>query len=312
MTSIKSIAFPVLSEEKRLRRLERPTGTIRIVLDTDTYNEIDDQFAVVYAFKSPERMKVEALYAAPFHNERSDGPSDGMEKSYQELLRITKLLPEAEGVPIYRGSEDYLPDAQTPVESEAARDLARRALASTEEDPLYVVAIGAITNVASALLMEPSIAERIVVVWLGGHTFGWSDTNEFNMMQDYAASSIILNSGVPLVLVPCFGVSSHLQTTLSEIRDYVKDSGEIGRYLYETYLECNDDHYAYSRIIWDLAAIAYLVDGAFTESVVTHSPVLSSDMRWSRDELRHSIRYVNFVRRDEVFRDLFTKLALRE
>jgi len=48
-----------------------------MVLDTDTYNEVDDQFAVVYALRSPERLRVEALYAAPFHNDRSSGPADG-------------------------------------------------------------------------------------------------------------------------------------------------------------------------------------------------------------------------------------------
>ncbi|THF77341.1 nucleoside hydrolase [Cohnella fermenti] len=305
-------ATPKLSQEQLLRRLARPEGKIRIVLDTDTYNEIDDQFAVVYALKSPERMKVEALYAAPFHNDRSDGPKDGMEKSYRELQRIAKLLPEAEGVPILRGSDRYLPDSHTAVASEAAKDLVKRALESPENDPLYVVSIGAITNVASALLMEPSIASRIVIVWLGGHALEWTDTNEFNMMQDYAASSLILNSGAPLVLLPCMGVSSHLLTTLSEIREFVKDSGPIGQYLYDTFRDCNDDHYAYSRVIWDIATIAYLIDDSFAPSVLIHSPVLSEDMRWSKDERRHWIRYVYYLHRDLVFRDLFRKLVPRE
>ncbi|MFC1725309.1 hypothetical protein ACFL4T_06755 [candidate division KSB1 bacterium] len=45
---------------------EPPAGRVRMVLDTDTYNEIDDQFAVVYSLISPERLNVEAIYAAPF------------------------------------------------------------------------------------------------------------------------------------------------------------------------------------------------------------------------------------------------------
>ena len=56
-----------------------------MVLDTDTYNEIDDQFALVYALLSPERLNVEAIYAAPFHNKRSQGPEDGMHRSYDEI-----------------------------------------------------------------------------------------------------------------------------------------------------------------------------------------------------------------------------------
>ena len=49
------------------------------------------------------------------------------------------------------------------------RDLVARGLGSPDDEPLYVVAIGAITNVASALLTEPALAGKIVVVWLGGH-----------------------------------------------------------------------------------------------------------------------------------------------
>ena len=55
--------FPTLSESQRLEMLQPPTGQVRMVLDTDTYNEIDDQFAVVHALLSPEHLNVEALYA---------------------------------------------------------------------------------------------------------------------------------------------------------------------------------------------------------------------------------------------------------
>ncbi|UKS23866.1 nucleoside hydrolase [Paenibacillus sp. HWE-109] len=299
----------VLSQEKMLKRLENPQGKIRMVLDTDTFNEIDDQFAVVYALKSQERLQVEAFYAAPFFNELSTGPDDGMEKSYLELKKIAGIVPEMANIPIYRGSDKYLPGPETPVESEAARNLIERAMASEEDDPLYVVAIGAITNVASAILMEPRIIEKIVVVWLGGHALHWPDTKEFNLFQDLHASRTVLNCGVPLVLIPCMGVASHLKTTLSEIRDYVKDKGKVGEYLYETYQNCMKEHYGKSRVIWDIATIAYLIESDWTPNELVHSPILSEDFRWSFDASRHFIRYVRYIDRDHVFEDLFHKLA---
>lgn len=302
------ITFPKISQQKLMQRLTHPQRKVRMVLDTDTFNEIDDQFAVVYAMKSQERMQVEAFYAAPFFNELSTGPKDGMEKSYQELKKIAGLLPEMTGIPIYRGSESFLPGPYTPVESEAARNLVNRAMASTYDDPLYVVAIGAITNVASAILMEPRIIEKIVVVWLGGHELQWPDTKEFNLFQDLCASRIILNCGVPLVLVPCMGVASNLRTTLSEVRDYVKPRGDIGHYLYDTYENCNSDHFAYSRVIWDISTIAYLVNDSWLPSVLVPSPLVSEDFRWSKDESRHFIRYVRYIDRDQVFKDFFSKL----
>ena len=76
------MTFPILPTAQLLARLAPPTGPVRMVLDTDTYNEIDDQFALVWALLSPEKLAMEAIYAAPFHNARSNGPGDGMERSY--------------------------------------------------------------------------------------------------------------------------------------------------------------------------------------------------------------------------------------
>ncbi|MDQ8737223.1 nucleoside hydrolase [Paenibacillus sp. LHD-38] len=302
------VNFPVLSAEELVRKLEAPKGKVRIVLDTDTFNEIDDQFAVIYALLSPEKIELQALYAAPFFNELSKGPKDGMEKSYHEIIRILNLM-SREDIHVYRGSESYLPEAHTPVGSEAARNLVERAMASDPGDPLYVVAIGAITNIASAMLMEPRIIERIVVVWLGGHSLEWADTREFNLAQDIHASRVLLDSGVPLVLIPCMGVASNLRTTLSEVRDYVKPAGAIGEYLYETYKNCKEDHFAYSRVIWDISVIAWLNQPDYVPSRLTQSPRLAADFRWSIDSSRHLIRCASYIDRDAVFYDLFSKLA---
>lgn len=298
----------VLSEQLRLHRLTPPSGRVRVVLDTDTYNEIDDQFALAYALLSPEVIQLEAVYAAPFYNELSTGPKDGMEKSYEEILRILTRLGRSADNFVYRGSDMYLPGADVPVDSPAARDLIQKALAATEEEPLYVAAIGAITNVASAILLEPSIIGKIVVVWLGGHPLHWRDTKEFNLGQDLHAARVIFNSGVPLVQIPCAGVASHLITTLPEIRHFVQDKGEIGSFLAERYEGCSNDYYGYSRVIWDLSAIAYLVNPALVKTDLVHSPVLTDQMTWSVDTSRHFIRCAYAVDRNGIFRDLFQKL----
>lgn len=302
------IAYPPISEETRLRRLQPPAIRIRMVLDTDAYNEIDDQFAIVYALQSLDRLDVQALYAAPFHNSLSDGPKDGMEKSYVEIQEILGRLNATATHPVFRGSDRYLPGPETPVDSPAARDLINRAMTAPDDEPLYVVAIGAITNVASAILLEPRIIERIVVVWLGGHALHWRNTREFNLAQDIPAARIVLDCGVPLMLVPCMGVASHLLTTLPEIDRYVRGKGAIGDFLAERYESCKPDHYAYSRVIWDISVIGWLVDPESVASVLTHSPVLTDQATWSQDATRHMIRCASGLSRDRIFRDLFRKL----
>lgn len=301
--------FPQIPESVRLERLQPPTGKIRMVLDTDTYNEIDDQFAVTYALLSPDRLQVDALYAAPFHNDRSTGPADGMEKSYEEILRLLERLSvDPEGY-VYRGSTAYLEDYDHPVQSEAATNLIERALAMGDDEPLYVVAIGAITNVASAILIEPSIIERIVIVWLGGNAPYWPTASEFNLRQDIPSSRLIFDCGVPLVQLPCMAVTTHLHSTVPEIERYVQGQGAIGDFLAETFKAYSDDHFGWSKVIWDIAAIGYLLNAEWTPSDLVHSPILTDQVTWSHDNSRHLIRSANYIHRDPIFRDLFQKLA---
>jgi inosine-uridine nucleoside N-ribohydrolase len=286
-----------------------PAGTVRVVVDTDTRNEIDDQFAVVYALLSPERIRTEALYAAPFHNKRSNGPEDGMLQSYDELHRLLRRLPQHRAAPVYHGSRAWLPAADRPVPSPAATDLVDRAGASAEA--LYVVTIGAPTNVASALLMEPAIAERIVVVWLGGNPRYWHRAVEFNVEQDRYASHVLLDSGVPLVHVPCRNVTEHLRTTQAELDRFVRGTGAIGDYLADIFAGYFPDHFARSKVLWDIGAVAWLVNPDWVPTVVVHSPLLTADGTWSHDPRRHLIREAIGVDRDAIFGDLFRKLDTR-
>ena len=172
--------------------------------------------------RNGDKLRVQAIYAAPFHNEKSVSPKDGMEKSFSEILTLLALLGREDLNPcVFKGSETYLHDEETPVPSSAARDLAERAMRYTPENPLYVIAIGAITNVASAILINPAIRERIVVVWLGGNALHWPDNREFNLAQDVAAARILFGCGVPLVQLPCMGVVSSFTVSEPELRQYL-------------------------------------------------------------------------------------------
>jgi hypothetical protein len=302
------MTFPTLSTEDRLALLEPREGKLRMVLDTDTYNEIDDQFALVYALLSPERLDVEAIYAAPFENDRADNPAEGMEKSYEEILRLLDLLNLSPDGLVYKGSPAFLSPDLTPQDNAAVRDLIARARASSPSNPLYVVAIGAITNVASALLAAPEIIDRIVVVWLGGNALHWQHTWEFNLQQDVAGARVLFDSGVPLVHVPCDGVVTHLFTTLSELDTFVRGKSRVGDYLYEIYRDYHGSHYAVSKVIWDVATIAYLLDHTWVPTILAPSPLINDDMTWGEDKSRHKIRTGVFVYRDLIFRDLFDKL----
>jgi inosine-uridine nucleoside N-ribohydrolase len=296
-----------ITDTERLRLLEPPHHRVRIVLDTDTANEIDDQFALAYALLSPERITLEAIYAAPFENQRY-GPAEGMQRSHDEIMRVLDRMGRSGDGLVFTGSTTWLPAPDQPVLSDAVDDLIQRA-GATHADPLYVVAIGAITNVASALLQAPQIAANIVVVWLGGNPSYWPRATEFNVEQDMHAARVIFDSGVPLVHVPCINVTEHLRTTQAELERFVQGQGAIGDYLFDIFSRYYADHVARSKEIWDLGAVAYLVDPTWFDGVLIHSPILTADRRWSVDPHRHFIRELRSLQRDAIFADLFRKLA---
>lgn len=304
------IGFPILSDTKRIERLQLPSGQLRMVLDTDTYNEVDDQFALAHAILSPERLKVEAIYAAPFHNSRSSSPEDGMLKSYDEiLLLLDKMKIASDQYPIFKGSTQYLQSTSQPQQTDVVDDLIQRAMNSPDDDPLYVVAIGAITNIANALLIEPQIIEKIVVVWLGGHALHWEHVREFNLKQDVLSAQVVLNSGVPFVLVPCGGVTTHLQITVPELEHYLRGKNEICDYLIDIVSSYEGNPYGWSKVIWDVATTAYLINEGWVPTHLRHTPILTDQMTWSVDSSRHLMRYAHYLHRDFIFADLFGKLA---
>jgi inosine-uridine nucleoside N-ribohydrolase len=295
-----------------LSRLQKPTGPVDVVLDTDTYNEIDDQFALALMVKSPEKLRVKGFYAAPFFNNNSTGPADGMEKSYNEILNLLSLMKREDLKSLAaRGSKSFLPSETEPVDSPAARALADLALRYSPEKPLYVVAIGAITNVASSLLMEPGISDRVVIVWLGGHGRHWPDTKEFNMAQDVAAARVVFNSGAALVQLPCMGVVSSLTVGGPELEYWLRGKNELCDYLVDhtTKSAIRDGGLPnWTRVIWDIAAVAWLLDGDLMLDRLETIPIPQYDHHYSFDPNRHVYRYVYHINRDKLFNLLYKRL----
>ena len=301
--------------ENILKRLEPVQGVIDAVLDTDTYNEIDDQFALSYMLASTERINVKAFYAAPFFNNRSVSPEDGMVKSYNEIKKLVELCGRPDmAAHTYEGSRTYLPDEHTFVDSPAARNLAELADGYTADKPLYVLAIGAITNVASALLMKPEIADKIVIVWLGGHALEWPDTREFNLIQDVAAARVVYDSKAALVILPCMGVVSAFTTTEPELNYWFMGKNALSDYLASNTIEYMNVHSkgkCWSKVIWDVTAVAYLLNDndRFMQSKLIDAPIPEYSGHFSRDCRRHPIRYVWHINRDALMGDLIAKLT---
>ncbi|MBR6558731.1 MAG: nucleoside hydrolase [Clostridia bacterium] len=300
--------------EKILEHI-KSTKKKKFILDTDTYNEIDDQFAVTYAMLLDD-IDVLAMTAAPFSNERSTGPADGMEKSYEELLKVRDFVdPDGKlNIPCYRGSDRYMDSMITPVESDAAENIVR--IVNEADDIVYIGVIGCFTNIASALLLDPSIANKTVILLLGGSSLSCNGCGDFNLYQDVNAARIIFECGVPVVLLPAIGgrCTDAIYMTNAEVSFYLKDkAGRIGNYLCEIFNdeECspeNDDDVCESRqrSIFDIGAVAFLHNPEAFKYEIVPTRTTTPDCRWRVLEDGRNMIYAELAYRNRIVSDFFT------
>lgn len=177
-----------------ITRTARRRPPHRIVVSTDAANEVDDQFAIAHALLSPT-LDVRAVVPAHF------GRPGSLEASGREVRVLQRLA--GTSVPVADGSRGPLADEDTPAPSAGSRLLVEEAMGDPRR--LYVAVLGPLTDVASALLEEPAVAERdVVVVWVGGppyeHVAAYAP--EFNLSNDVAAANVVVRSGLPLWQIP--------------------------------------------------------------------------------------------------------------
>ena len=301
-----------------IHRLQKPTTAVDVVIDTDAYNQVDDLYALSYLILSDDKLHLKAIFAAPFYSPPSLGrirqnnsPCEGMNQSYHTIFELLEVMKRDDLKNIvFHGSERFLPDEHTYVDSQAARELVRLANQYTPEKPLYVIAIAALTNIASAILMDPTILDKIVVVWLGGHGFDWHCCTDFNAAQDIASARVIFGCGAAVVQLPLNGVVAEFRVSVIELEYLLKGKNELCDYLLICSKELmkNAPVKNWSRPLWDVAVVAWLLDEAFMEDRLEHSPIFEYDLRYGTDRNRHFIKYVYHVNRDILMADMFRKL----
>jgi inosine-uridine nucleoside N-ribohydrolase len=274
----------------------------KVILDTDTYNEIDDQYALAYCYLS-DKIDLLSVNAAPFLNDRSESYADGMEKSYHEAIKTLKLVDPEFTTPVYRGSvENLLETGRDFTESEAVDNIIKTVRESDEI--VYVLAIGGITNVTSAIMMAPDIKDNMCVIWLGAHMFGHDDIYEFNLYQDLRASQLLVNSGVPLLLCPAWCVTAVLSANMGHFRDLRSGDNNICEYLYsiteEYYIGAGSPE-RWTRIIWDIAAPAILDRPECADIEIVTAPVFTDDYHYAFDSSRHKMMYLKGLDREIVY-----------
>ncbi len=278
---------------------------VRVILSTDLKNEVDDQFAMVHALLT-QSFDLRGIVPAHFGNEKSP---HSQQDSMDEGRRILEIMNLSDTIRMESGALEALVDERIPKESSGAEFIIEEAM-QNDERPLYIAALGALTDVASAVLMQPEICNRnVTVIWIGGRDYpegGW----EYNLKNDIYAANVLFQSTMPVWQIPR-NVYRMMGVTFAELHKRVYPYGKIGRYLTENVISFNNasiERPVEYRILGDSPAIGTILYpdcGTWSE---IPAPVFGDDMRYIHGITNRPIRVYECVDARFILEDFYAKL----
>lgn len=269
---------------------------IRVIIDADARNEIDDQWAITLALLSPERFEILGFVAANY--DHPHGGPESIEKSYKEIETVLEKAGMKGEYPIYRGSHPMRYKWE-PSESAGVDFMIKTALESPKNDPVWFIALGSATNLSSAYLKEPKIAKHAVFFWHGRTR--WPDKLwNFNVFGDRIAAMTLFQYPIPFVL---FDTGTYLTCPMEESEKNVRPYGEIGKYLHDFRIG-NSWMESPTKGFFDLGDIAALVDPDLGYWQVVSCPEIDPDLSYKFTEKKGKILRCYHIDRDGTF-DLF-------
>lgn len=253
---------------------ERP----RLWLDADTANEIDDLFAIARMIRQ-DRFELVGLSSTQWihYLAASTIPAGQSTVEASQVLNEALLVAMGlEDLPHPLGSVEPVGKpwgGEEPKDSAAARAIIAAAREATADDPLTVVCLGASTNVASALLLDPEITPLVRVCLLGFQydvAKGIWNKSSFNVRRDLNAADVLLNrDGLDLTIMPA-SVAEPLRFEREETAQHCLEMGPLGELLNTRWQEHCPQHG--ERIMWDLALVEALIHPETAQSRVVGTP----------------------------------------
>lgn len=283
-----------------------PEKRARVIVNTDAKNEADDQFAIVHALLTPS-FEIHGLIPAHFGTRRTN---ESLRESRAEVERLLLLMGWWDRFRIEDGAPHALPDDATPVPSPGAQLIIDEALRD-DPRPLHVTFYGPLTDMASALLLEPRIAERNVrVVWIGGGP--WPDGGpEFNLCNDIHAANVVMRSQIEVWQIPR-PVYRLMAVGYAELLERVYPHGALGRYLVEQLVAFNAGREAGPweyRSLGDSPAVGVVIYPDCGHWRWRPAPEYDAEMRQIDTGRHRPIRVYDSVDARFVLEDFFHKLA---
>lgn len=299
----------------------------RVIVDNDFGGDPDGLFQLAHHLLSPT-VEIKAIIGSKQYDGGFYGyPGDAgySVKMINELLEVMQLTDYFTAI---EGSSMGLLDTLTPRESEGAEAIVEEAMREDTDLPLFVVCGAGLTNIASAYLMEPGIADRLTLIWIGGTEYeglawpppGGSYNWEYNTGIDSKAAQVIFNrSSIPIWQVPRDAYRQAL-VSYTEILYRVKNKGATGKYLAE---KLEDLIKRSNRTLGEAYALgdsplvlltalqsSWEVDPSSSKYEWRKAPRVTDNARFVENPNGRNIRVYYDIDNRLMFGDFFAKLAL--
>lgn len=281
----------------------------RLIVDTDAKNEADDQYAIVHALLSPT-LDVRGLVAAHFGTERT---TRSRAESRAEIDHLLQLMGLHGSRVVADGADAAIPDETTPAPSAGAQLIIEESRLASPGDPLFVAFLGPLTDMASAILLDPAIVERdVVVIWIGGSGYGVDPSYpgiEFNLRNDIAAANVVFDSGITLWQVPS-NVYSMCSVGYAELDEKIGGTSPLADYLIAQLVEWNAAHHGEpleSRSLGDSPAVSLALNPRGGTFQTLPAPRFGPDGTYVTGA-GHGIRVCQSVDVRYLLEDMFAKI----
>lgn len=280
---------------------------IRVIINTDAKNEADDQYAIVHALLTPY-FDVRGVISAHFGTRRTQTSE---QESYDEVLLLLDLMQWSGKVRVEHGAPHALPDAGTAVASPGAQLIIEEAL-KDDPRPLYIAFYGPLTDIASALLLEPRInTNKVKVIWIGGGPWP-TGGYEFNLSNDIHGANVVFASQVEVWQIPST-VYRTMGVSYAELYERVYPHGELGRYLVEQVIQFNNTYNRAGpieyRSLGDSPAVGVLMYPDCGLWRWQPAPQFEPSMHYKHTGQYRPIRVYETINARFIHEDFFAKLA---
>ncbi len=305
------------------------TPRMRIIMDNDFSGDPDGLFALTHLLLSPS-VDVRAIIGSHLNaNDGFDNSKIQAEHAAAKARELMKVMNINRNIPVIAGSDTAMPNDSTPVKSEAVDLIIKEATRTDTKLPLYVLCGAGLTEIASAVLTNPQIADNLTLVWIGGPEYTdlafpppHYSSPEYNLNIDISAARVIFNkSAIPVWQVPR---NAYRQAILpySQLLLKVKPQGKTGAYLTNTldnlmarinkFVNLGEVYILGDSPLVLLTALqsSFEADPSSSEYVIKMAPTINEKGDYIFNPNGRNIRVYTRLDIQLMFNDFFTKLEL--